>query len=167
MADEEGGHSAEEDGGAGEVGLVCHGLGLLHLAGLTVYRDQTLGSTQSPPDDEVQHQEGEEGDEGGDGDPGPGGVPHDVVLGQSQLGGSDEGLGVVAAVTRREVQAEGDSLRLKELGEVEEESETTRRNDVAKSSFEVTNQPVVIMLHIYPNQQVMTKMVLDIFLDIF
>ena len=43
-------------------------------------RNQTLGLTQLPPDDEVEDEEGDEGEKGGGGDPGPGRVPHDVVL---------------------------------------------------------------------------------------
>ena len=84
-------------------------------------RNQTLGLTQLSPDDEVEHEEGDEGEEGGGSDPCPGGVPHDVVLGQSHLGRSDERLDVEATVTGPEVQAVLGSLSLEELGEVEED----------------------------------------------
>ena len=104
-------------------------------------RNQTLGLTQLPPDDEVEDEEGDEGEEGGSGDPGPGRVPHDVVLGQSQLGRSDERLDVEATVTGPEVQAVRRSLSLEELGEVEEDGDDNRRNDVTKCPFEVTHQP--------------------------
>ena len=108
-----------------------------------MHRNQSLGLSQSPPDAEVEEEEGDEGQERGEGDPGPGGVVHDVALGQSQLGGSHVGLGVISTPTSREVQAEGDRLRLEELGEVEDDGEESAGDDVAQGSSEVAHQPVV------------------------
>ena len=78
-------------------------------------RNQPLGQTESPPDAEVEEEQGDEGEGGGEADPGPGGVPQDVGLGQSQSGGSDVGAGVISTPTAPEVQAEGGGLRLEEL----------------------------------------------------
>ena len=68
-----------------------------------------------PPDDQIEVGEDDEGSHRGEDDPGPGGVPQDVGLGQSQSGGSDVGAGVISTPAAPEVQAEGGGLRLEEL----------------------------------------------------
>ena len=98
MAHEEGGHGAQQDGGAGQVGLL-RGAGLQrtrqcqallcrvwpHLA-LELTRLQSGGHLhrprllQPPVDDEVEGEQRQEREDGGRGHPGPGRVPHDVVL---------------------------------------------------------------------------------------
>ena len=86
-----------------------------------MHRNQLLCPGQSPPDAEVEEEQGDEGEDGGEGDPGPGGVPHDVALRQSQLGWSHVGAPMVATPAPPEVQAQGGRLSLEELREVEEE----------------------------------------------
>ena len=80
-----------------------------------MHRNQSLGPGQSPPDAEVDEEEGDEGEEGGEGDPGPGVVPHDVGLGESQLSGSHVGRGAISTPTSPVVQTDGDRLSLEEL----------------------------------------------------
>ena len=77
MAHQEGGHSAQEDGGAREVGLLS---GTCALGVLPALRSDCLVLLELPVDDDVEGEQGEEGQERGGGHPGPSGVPHDVIL---------------------------------------------------------------------------------------
>ena len=82
VADQEGGHGAQQDGRARHVGLLSVALGLLGLAAVAALKSvgDCLVLLELPVDDDVEGQEGQEGQEWGGCDPGPGGVPQDVIL---------------------------------------------------------------------------------------
>ena len=66
MADQEGCHGAQEDGGAGHVGLLTIvALGLLGLAAVAALEpgSDRLVLLELPVDDDVEGQEGQEGQE--------------------------------------------------------------------------------------------------------
>ena len=84
MAHQEGGHRAQQDGGAREVGLLS-GTRALSVLPATALCCDCLVLLELPVDDDVEGEQGEEGQKRGGGHPGPSGVPHDVILNESQL----------------------------------------------------------------------------------
>ena len=100
------------------------------MNGLVKLCHRLLSLLQLCPDNEVEQGEDEEGTKGGHGYPGPGAVEDDVVPAESELGWADISDLMVTAATASEVHAVADRLGLKELREVQGDSNNYARNQI-------------------------------------